>query len=70
MIIHINFNKRKFSLYFFSIHDCFPFYFILIIENIFWGARVVQSVKPPALAQVMILQFVSLSPTLGSVLTA
>ena len=35
-----------------------------------WGAWVAQSVKHPASAQVMISQFVSLSPRSGSVLTA
>ena len=35
-----------------------------------WGACVAQSVKRPTSAQVMISQFVSLSPALGSVLTA
>ena len=35
-----------------------------------WGAWVAQSVKRPILAWVMILQFVSLSPASGSVLTA
>ena len=35
-----------------------------------WGFWVAQSVKRPTSAQVMILQFVSLSPALGSVLTA
>ena len=34
------------------------------------GAWVAQWVKRPTLAQVMISQFVSLSPVLGSVLTA
>ena len=34
------------------------------------GAWVAQSVKRLTLAQVMILQFMGLSPTLGSVLTA
>ena len=34
------------------------------------GAWVAQSVKPPTLAQVMISQFVSMSPVSGSVLTA
>ena len=34
------------------------------------GAWVAQSVKRPTLVQVMILQFVGSSPTLGSVLTA
>ena len=36
----------------------------------FWGARVAQSVKHRTLAQVMISQFVGLSPASGSVLTA
>ena len=35
-----------------------------------WGAWVVKSVKHPTSAQVMILWFVGLSPTSGSVLTA
>ena len=35
-----------------------------------WGTWVAQSVKHPTLAQVMISQFVSSSPTSGSVLTA
>ena len=35
-----------------------------------WGTWVVQSVKRPTSAQVKISQFVSLSPALGSVLTA
>ena len=35
-----------------------------------WGAWVAQSVECPTLAQVMISQFVSSSPTSGSVLTA
>ena len=35
-----------------------------------WGAWVAQSVKHPTLAQVMTSQFMSLSPTLDSVLTA
>ena len=35
-----------------------------------WGAWVAQSIKHPTSAQVMTLWFVSLSPVLGSVLTA
>ena len=35
-----------------------------------WGAWVAQLIKCPTLAQVMILQFVSLSPESVSVLTA
>ena len=35
-----------------------------------WGIWVAQSVERPTLAQVMIPQFVSSSPALGSVLTA
>ena len=35
-----------------------------------WGAWVAQLVKGPTLSQVMISQFVSSSPTSGSVLTA
>ena len=35
-----------------------------------WGAWVAQSVKRPTSAQAMIVQFVSLSPASGSVLTA
>ena len=35
-----------------------------------WGAWMAQSVEQPTLAQVMISQFVSSSPTSGSVLTA
>ena len=40
-----------------------------IVEQ-FWGTRVAQLVKPLTSAQVMILWFMSSSPTLGSVLTA
>ena len=36
----------------------------------YWGAWVAQSVKCPTLTQVMILWSMSLSPMLGSVLTA
>ena len=36
----------------------------------FWGAWVAQSVKRPALAQVMISRFLSSSPASGSGLTA
>ena len=43
----------------------------LVVENNEdWGAWVAQSVKRPTSAQVMISQFVSSSPTSGSVLTA
>ena len=35
-----------------------------------WGTWVAQFVKPLTLAQVMISRFLSLSPALGSVLTA
>ena len=38
--------------------------------NFLWCAWVAQSVKHPTSAQVTISQFVSLSPTSGSVLTA
>ena len=38
--------------------------------NSFWGAWVAQLVKRPTSAQVMISQFVGLSPASGSVLTA
>ena len=38
--------------------------------NLFWGAWVVQSVKYPTSAQVLISQSVGSSPALGSVLTA
>ena len=41
-----------------------------IIKNVSRGAWVAQSVRRPTLAQVMILQFMSLSPTWVSVLTA
>ena len=40
------------------------------INDIIWDAWVAQLVKHPTLAQVMISQFVSSSPALGSVLTA
>ena len=42
----------------------------LLKINTHWGTQVAQSVKCPTLAQVMISQSVSSSPTLGSVLTA
>ena len=38
--------------------------------NGYWGAWVAQSVKRPASTQVMILQYVGSSPTMGPVLTA
>ena len=41
---------------------------MLTLES--WGAWVAQSVRRPTLAQVMILQFMALSLTSGSVLTA
>ena len=41
-----------------------------IKHRCFWGAWVVWSVKPPTSAQVMISQFVSSSPTSGSLLSA
>ena len=40
------------------------------LEVCCWGAWMAQLVKRPTLAQVMILWFVSSSPTSGSVLTA
>ena len=44
---------------------------ILSLKNQWWrGTWVVQGVKCPTLAQVMISLFVSLSPASGSVLTA
>ena len=39
-------------------------------EETGWGTWMVQSVERPSSAQVMISQFVSLSPTSGTVLTA
>ena len=44
--------------------------FVFFKISKFWGAWVAQSVKCLTLAQVMISQFVSLSPTSGTVLTA
>ena len=38
--------------------------------ELIWGTRVIQLVKPLTSAQVMISQFMGLSPTSGSVLTA
>ena len=38
--------------------------------ELYWGAWVAQSVERPTSAQVMISWFISLSPALGSVLTA
>ena len=43
---------------------------ILILMTAWWGAWVAPSVKLPTTAQIMISQFVSSSPTLGSMLTA
>ena len=45
------------------IHKCFK-------KSIFWGGWVAQSSERPTSAQVMISQFVSSSPTSGSMLTA
>ena len=39
-------------------------------RSVFWGAWVAQSVECPTSAQIMTSQFMSLSPTSGSVLTA
>ena len=39
-------------------------------KEVYWGAWVAQSVEFPTSAQVMISQFVSLSPVSGSVLRA
>ena len=40
-----------------------------MINNYYWDIWVAQSVKRQASAQVMISKFMSLSPTVGSVLT-
>ena len=45
-------------------------YYTIFCRNDFLGAWVAQLVKHPTSAQIMISQFLSLSPALGSVLTA
>ena len=42
----------------------------IIIQKRSWGTLVAQSVRRPTLGQVMISQFVSSNPALGSVLAA
>ena len=49
---------------------CLPFSLSLSKINKNWGAGLVQSVKRPTSAQVMISQSMSSSPASGSVLTA
>ena len=54
----------------FSTRHRFQLLWFLCLKKRAWGTWVAQSVEPPTLAQVMISQFVSSSPVLGSVLTA